>query len=336
MSIRDVAAMAGVSPATVSRVFTRPDSVAAETRRRVIEVAEELRYAPHPVARSLARRRTGNLGIVVPDIANSFSAVITKAVQHEARRDGYALFVAGSEEIAQDEEQWARAMAAQVDGLLLVSPQMPDDALLGLAEITPVVFTNRLLDGIPAVLTDTYEATGHAVEHLHALGHRELVYLAGPDGYSNEVRLRGFRDACGRLGVTASELGPFHARFSAGVRAAALVLATSATGVVAYNDEVAVGVINRLADRGLRVPDDRSVVGFDDTQLAEMVMPRLTTVRIPAAAAGGAGGGVVLRGPRAHPGPHTRGGGGCRGSRIAARRRRGPGVRGPRSSPAPG
>jgi DNA-binding LacI/PurR family transcriptional regulator len=294
MSIRDVAAMAGVSPATVSRVFTRPESVAAATRRRVIEAADELRYAPNPVARSLARGRTGNLGIVVPDIANSFSAVITKSVQHEARRDGYALFVAGSEEIAQDEERWAQAMAAQVDGLLLLSPQMPDDALLALAGIAPVVVTNRLLDGIPAVLTDAYEATGHAVEHLHALGHRELVYLAGPEGYSNEVRLRGFRDSCGRLGIAASELGPFHARFSAGVRAADLVLATSATGVVAYNDEVAVGVINRLADRGIRVPEDISVVGFDDTQLAEMVMPRLTTVRIPAAAAGVAAVGMLL------------------------------------------
>src|SRR3954449_8577089 len=286
MSIRDVAAMAGVSPATVSRVFTRPDSVAAETRRRVIEVAEELRYAPHPVARSLARRRTGNLGIVVPDIANSFSAVVTKAVQHEARRDGYALFVAGSEENAPDEEQWARAMAAQVDGLVLVSPQMPDESLLQLAEITPVVVTNRLIDGIPAVLTDTYEATGHAVEHLHALGHRSLVYLAGPDGYSNDARARGFRDTCNRLGITATELGPFHARFSEGVRAGDLVLATSATAVVAYNDEVAVGVLNRLADRGVRVPDDVSIVGFDDTHLAGMVTPRLTTVRIPAAAAG--------------------------------------------------
>jgi LacI family transcriptional regulator/LacI family repressor for deo operon, udp, cdd, tsx, nupC, and nupG len=294
MSIRDVAAMAGVSPATVSRVFTRPQSVAADTRRRVIEAADELRYAPNPVARSLARGRTGNLGIVVPDIANSFSAVITKAVQREARRDGYALFVAGSEEIAQDEERWARAMAAQVDGLLLLSPQMDDDALLALAGSTPVVVTNRLLDGIPAVLTDAYEATGHAVEHLHALGHRRLVYLAGPEGYSNEVRLRGFRDACGRLGIAASELGPFHARFSAGVRAADLVLATSATGIVAYNDEVAVGVINRLADRGVRVPEDRSVVGFDDTQLAEMVLPRLTTVRIPAAAAGAAAVGLLL------------------------------------------
>src|SRR4051812_45707617 len=155
MSIRDVAAQAGVSPATVSRVFTRPDTVAEDTRRRVIAVADELSYAPNHVARSLARGRTGSIGVVVNDIANSYSAVITKAVQQEARRDGYALFVAGSEEIAQDEEQWARAMAAQVDGLLLVSPQMPDDALLGLAEITPVVFTNRLLDGIPPRPTDT-------------------------------------------------------------------------------------------------------------------------------------------------------------------------------------
>jgi DNA-binding LacI/PurR family transcriptional regulator len=294
MSIRDVAAQAGVSPATVSRVFTRPDSVAADTRRRVIAVADELGYSPHPVARSLARGRTGSIGIVVPDIANSFSAVITKAVQQEARRDGYTLFVAESDEIARDEERWARALAAQVDGLLVASPQMPDDALLALAAMTPMVMTNRLLDGIPAVLTDAYEATGHAVEHLYALGHRELVYLAGPDGYSNEVRVRGFRDTCGRLGIAASELGPFSARFSAGLRAGDLVLATSATGVVAFNDEIAVGVINRLADRGVRVPRDMSVVGHDDTQLAEMVMPRLTTVRIPAAAAGAAAVGMLL------------------------------------------
>jgi DNA-binding LacI/PurR family transcriptional regulator len=294
MSIREVATRAGVSPATVSRVFTRPDTVAEDTRNRVMAVAEELSYAAHPVARSLARGKTGNLGIIVPDIANSFSAVITKAVQQEARRDGYTLFVAGSDEVVQDEERWARAMAAQVDGLLLVSPQMSDEALLALAEITPVVVTNRVRDGIPAVFTDAYEASMHAVEHLHALGHRHVVYLAGPDGYSNDVRLRGFRDACTRLGIAAERLGPFHARFSAGVLAADLVLATAATGVVAYNDEVAVGVLNRLADRGVRVPGDVSVVGFDDTLLAEMVTPRLTTVRIPAAAAGTAAVGMLL------------------------------------------
>jgi LacI family transcriptional regulator/LacI family repressor for deo operon, udp, cdd, tsx, nupC, and nupG len=163
---------------------------------------------------------------------------------------------------------------------------MSDDALLALAGVTPVVVLNRLLDGIPAVLTNAYEATGHAVEHLHALGHRTAVYLAGPDGYANDVRLRGFRDACSQLGVEGSELGPFAARFQDGVRAADLVLATTMTAVVAYNDEIAAGVVNRLADRGIDVPDDISVVGFDDTGLAEMVTPRLTTVRIPATTAG--------------------------------------------------
>src|SRR3954447_2556268 len=138
MSIRAVAARAGVSPATVSRVFTRPDTVALDTRRRVLAVADELHYTPHPVARSLARGRTGNLGIVVPDIANSFSAVVTKAVQQEAARDGYALFVSGSDELARDEEQWAQAMAPQVDGLMLVSPLMSDEALCALAP-TPLV-----------------------------------------------------------------------------------------------------------------------------------------------------------------------------------------------------
>ena len=133
-------------------------------------------------------------------------------------------------------------MAAQVDGLLLVSPLMSDAALRELAEMTPLVVINRLLDGIPAVLTDAYEATGHAVEHLHALGHRRIVYLAGPDGYSNDVRLRGLprglrpaRDR-GRSSWAPSMPGSRPAcapptSFSPRRRPA----------VVAYNDEVAVG-----------------------------------------------------------------------------------------------
>lgn len=285
MSIREVAARAGVSAATVSRVFTQPDAVAVGTRLRVIAVAEEMRYTPHPVARSLARRQTGTIGIVVPDIANAFSAVITKAVQEEVRLVGSALFVSGSDERADDEERWAGALAPQVDGLLLVSPMMPDDALRDLDASVPLVVTDRLVDGIAAAVTDAAEAVGHAIEHLHALGHRRIVYLAGPAGsYSNEGRLRGYREASARLGMDAAELGPFNARFSAGVRAADLVLAGGATAVLAYNDEVAVGVVNRLYDRGVRVPDDLSVVGVDDTALAEMVTPRLTTIRLPARA----------------------------------------------------
>ena len=173
-----------------------------------------------------------------------------------------------------------------MDGLLLASPHASDACLRELAELVPVVVTNRLVDDVPAVLTESAEATGHAVEHLHALGHRDIAYLAGPDGYSNTRRTDGLRAACDRLGLRPVVLGPFPARFSSGVRAADLVLAAGATAVVAFNDDIAAGLVNRFADRGVRVPDEVSVVGHDDTALAEMVTPRLTTVHIPAGVAG--------------------------------------------------
>ena len=295
MTIRDVATRAGVSPATVSRVFSQPETVAPGTRQRVLTAAEELRYAPNPVARSLARRRTGNLGIVVPDIANSFSAMIIKAAQQEARHAEYALFVTASEELVDDEERQARALAPQVDGLLLTSPLASDACLRELADIVPVVVTNRILDDVPAVLTASAQATGHAVEHLHALGHRKVAYLAGPDGYSNDSRTSGLKAACARLGLEPVVLGPFPARFSSGVRAADLVLAAGVTAVVAFNDDIAAGLLTRFADRGVRVPEHISVVGHDDTALAEMVTPRLTTVHIPAAAAGATATQLLIR-----------------------------------------
>lgn len=306
MSIREVAARAGVSAATVSRVFTQPEAVAQGTRRRVLEIADELNYTPHPVARSLARGSTGNLGIVVPDLANPYSAMIAKVAQQEARAHGYALFVAGTDELAHDEEQWARAMVPQVDGLLLASPAMPDPALRALAQLGPLVLLNRPLPGIPAVLTDALEGAEQAVAHLHALGHRRLCYLVGPDSYSNDRRRDGYRAACARLDVEPVELGPFRARFAAGVQAADQLIAARVTGVLAFNDDIAVGVVNRLADRGLRVPDDMSVIGVDDTMLAAMVTPRLTTVRLPVAAAGEAATRLLLellRGRKLPPEP---------------------------------
>jgi LacI family transcriptional regulator/LacI family repressor for deo operon, udp, cdd, tsx, nupC, and nupG len=285
-TIRDVASRAGVSPATVSRVFTRPDAVTLPTRQRVLAAAEELRYTPHPVARSLARGRTGNIGLVVPDIAVAFSAVVVKAVAQRARQDDHALFVADSDDRAADEVRLARAMAPQVDGLLLLSPLMADDDLRDLAAAVPLVAVNRQLAGVPAVLMTSDTAAAHAVEHLHALGHRKLAYLAGPDNWSNAARQAAFTRSCARLGVPGEVLGPFDPTFSAGIRAADLVLAGPTTGVLAYNDDVAVGVLSRLADRGVAVPGSVSVVGFDDTALASMVTPRLSTVRLPIGAAG--------------------------------------------------
>jgi len=288
VSIREVAARAGVSPATVSRVFTQAATVSAATRQRVEAAAKELAYEPNPVARSLARGRTGNLGIVVPDIANSFASVIAKAVHREARAAGYALFIAGSDRRQDEEYRLARAMAAQVDGLLMMSPRIADERFEQLTAVTPVAVINRVVEGIPAVLIPTADGMRQAVDHLYALGHRHVVYLAGLQSYSNTTRLDGFRAACTRLDLRCEEIDLDDSRFSAGVRAGDLVIASGATAVIAYNDEIAVGVLNRLAHRGVRVPADVSVIGFDDTGLAEMTMPLLTSVRLPATTAGAA------------------------------------------------
>ena len=192
-------------------------------------------------------------------------------------------------------------MAKQVDGLLLLSPTTPDDDLRALAATVPLVVINRELPEVPAVLMPSADGAASAVEHLHALGHRRLAYLAGPDNYSNRIRTAAFTRTCGRLGVDGIVMGPFGPTFGAGVRAADLVLADGATGVLAYNDDVAAGVVSRLTDRGVPVPARLSIVGFDDTALASMITPRLTTVSLPMADAGEVAVGLlvdVLRGRR--------------------------------------
>jgi DNA-binding LacI/PurR family transcriptional regulator len=288
-TISDVAARAGVSRSTVSRVFLQPQVVAEDARQRVLAAAEALGYEPNPVARSLRHGRTGNLGLVVPDIANPFFPPLIKAVQREARRHRMALFVADSDEHTDDELALVRAMAKQVDGLILASPRLEEGDLRQLLEGTPTVVINRRLDGIPAVVTTAQQGLTQAVEHLTALGHGEITYLAGPrEAYSNQDRRQALETACGQHHVELSELGPFEPHFESGVRAGDLVLAHGATAVVAYNDQIALGLLARLSDRGARVGQDVSVVGIDDTWLARMASPALTTVRVPAAAAGAA------------------------------------------------
>lgn len=286
-TIRKVAARAGVSPSTVSRVFGRPEIVAQAARQRVLAAAHELGYQPNPVARSLALGRTGNLGLVVPDIANPFFGPVIKAVQREAQRHGMALFVADSDEHVNDERTQARAMAKQVDGLILASPREPQGQLREILRTTPVVVINRRIDGVPAVLTSPDEGLTQAVDHLVALGHTDALYLAGPQhAYSNGVRRQALQRACRDRHVVLHELGPFEPHFEPGLRAADQVLAGGTQAVIAYNDQIALGLMARLSARGCRVGSDVSVIGIDDAWLARLAHPPLTTVRVPAAAAG--------------------------------------------------
>jgi DNA-binding LacI/PurR family transcriptional regulator len=286
-TIYEVARRAGVSVSTVSRAFRAPSMLRVETRERVREAAEVLGYVPNRAAGGLTTGRTSNLALVVPDMANPFFPLLVKAAQSRARAAQYAMFLVDTDEDAAAEAQAIRAMAKQVDGVILCAPRMSDEHLHGVAQLAPLVLVNRRAGGIPAVTIDMGGGMREAVTHLHALGHLACVYVAGPRAsWSSRQRRKAFRAAARRLGMAAFVLEPFEPRYQAGLQAADRLLAAGATAVIAYNDLVALGIRARLAQRGVVVPDEMSVVGFDDIAMASMASPPLTSVAMPTAAAG--------------------------------------------------
>jgi DNA-binding LacI/PurR family transcriptional regulator len=285
-TVHDVARRAGVSIATVSRVYGHPDAVAAATRERVRAAADALGYAPNTTARALQRGRTGHLGLLVHDLANPFYATIAKAAQLEARRSGLALFCADYGDRPAEELDLAREMARHVDGLLLYSSRPPEQ--LDAAAAGPVVVLDTPVRGTPAVLMSTAVGLDQAVDHLVALGHRALAYVdAAPATMSTSLdRRRNLEASSRRAGLGLTVVGPFPPTFESGVRAADLVVAQGSTALVAFSDQMALGVVRRLTERGVRVGADVSVVGVDDIWIAAQVTPALTTVRMPCAQAG--------------------------------------------------
>ena len=297
-TIHDVAEAAGASISTVSRSFHMPDLVRPQTRERVLEIAARLGYTPNRAARGLITGRTGNLGLIVPDIANPFFPALVKAAQARARSRDYSVFLADTDEDPDAEVQLIRAMAKQVDGVIACSSRMTEGKLREVAALTSLVLVNRRSPGVPSISMDMAGGIRQAIEHLYALGHRSCVYLAGPKpSWSNRQRQKALGIIAEGLGMAVTVLGPFEPGYEAGLRAADQALAERPTAIVAYNDLVALGVLARLADRGVAVPHDVSVIGFDDIQMAAIASPPLTTVSAPTAAVGGAAVDLLL-GPR--------------------------------------
>jgi LacI family transcriptional regulator len=282
VTIKDVARVAGVSAATVTRALSTPDMVRPSTRDRVREAAANLGYHPNKAARGLITGRTGNLGLLVPDLANPFFPSIVKGVQARAHEADYAVFLADTDEDPGAEAGLVRKLAKQVDGLILCSPRMSEAELRALLGETPLVLVNRRIARVPSVLPELLDGMRQAISHLTALGHRRIAYVAGPrSSWANRERVRSLRTVAAAAGVELVELGNVSPQFEGGVAAADQVLAASVTAVIAYNDLVALGLLNRFMARGVAVPGDLSVLGFDDIALAAMVHPSLTTVALP-------------------------------------------------------
>jgi LacI family transcriptional regulator len=295
VTIRDVAQAAGVHVSTVSRTFSAPNMVNADTRERVLAAATALGYQPNQAARALTTGRTYNLGLIVADIANPFFPPLIKAAQAYARERGYHVFVADTDEDPQAEEGLIQTLAKQVDGVVLVSPRLTNQSIERLGRELPFVVVNRRVKGLSAVLMDVGRGAARAVDHLIGLGHRRLALLSGPRGSWTSEQMRKATVAAAADRVELTVIGPNSPTEGGGVQAATAVLRDGATGVIAYNDLVAIGVIEGLAEEGVEVPAGISVVGVDDTVAGRLNRPKLTTVAMPTPAAGRASVDLLLQ-----------------------------------------
>lgn len=282
VTIYDVARAAGVAPSTVSRAFSRPGRVNAQTAERIRGIAAALGYRTSPLARALPATRTRMIALVVADIANPVFAAIVRGAQGAAAERGYVMLLADAQEDDRRERAAIERSLPSVDGVVLASSRMSDSAIRMMSKQKPVVLLNRSIPDVPCVMPDYAHGLRKAATHLSELGHDRITYVAGPAAsWADGMRWRSLREAATELSLTVRRIGPFPPDVEGGARAAAVIAEQPTSAVIAYNDQLAIGVIRGLAGMGVRVPAEVSVIGFDNILAAELVTPGLTTVAAP-------------------------------------------------------
>jgi LacI family transcriptional regulator, repressor for deo operon, udp, cdd, tsx, nupC, and nupG len=307
-TIVDVAGAAGVAPSTVSRAFSRPERVNRHTREHVVAVAHELGYAPNPAAQALESGRTKTIALLVPDITNPYFSGVIKGAERAAAAAGLTLVLGDTQENPAHEADLLRRLGKAVDGFVISAPRLPDEDLRRAAERNAIALVNRATPGIACVVADFDHGTEQIVDHLASYGHESFVFAGGPaESWSGARRWFGLRRAARKRGMTPRRFGPYTPTLAGGPAAADAVLAAGATAVVCHNDVLAIGLMRRLADRGVHVPQDVSVVGFDNIFGADFCNPPLTTLAERTEDAGArAVEALVQQAPQPLPDPPTR------------------------------
>lgn len=290
-TIVDVAARAGVSTATVSRVLSGSAAARPATRERVLAAARDLAYRPSGVARALQRSQTRTIGLLITDIENPFYPQIVRAAEDEAHARGLGLLLCNAADDPGRELAYLDLLLdRRIDGLIVASARAIRRHARQLADVDmPVVLVNAATraGGLSGITADHRRGALMAAEHLLALGHRRIGLVTAPANRAAAARLRraGVADALRAAGMDPGSLlvAEGDERIAGGITATSELLATRQrpTAIVCYNDLTAIGALQAVRAAGLRVPEDVSVVGFDDIELATWTDPGLTTIRQP-------------------------------------------------------
>ena len=292
----DVAKMAGVSGATVSRVFNAPETVNKATKEAVLSAAEELGYHPNAIASNFVKGRSGNIGIIIPQIPNVhifsvyYFSEILSGIGAALEDKGYDLLLFFHNIDEKEADNYLRFFnRGKVDGCILLGTKRNDCGLLTLrdAGFNFCLINNYIVDSaISFIDVDNITGSRQAVKHLISLGHRNIAFLNGPDCFTNSIdRLEGYKYELMENGIEFIGENVLHGNYGrkSGFEAAEelLKLKKRPTAVFCANDRMAAGLVQAFKEKGVNIPEDIAIVGYDDSDIARLVEPAMTSVRVP-------------------------------------------------------
>lgn len=289
--INDVAKQAKVSTATVSRIINGLSGYTEETRQTVVNVIREMGYKPNAIARGLVNKRTHTMGVLLPNISSRLATVLLKGIENRAHHLDYSVVICNTENDGKRTMEYLDVLSEkQVDGIIITSEWLKDaygEALLAMKIPVVLVLTVSYRFQIPYIKVDDKQAAYQATKYLIDKGHKEIGIISGPqkDKLAGLPRIEGYKQALADYRLTISEdriaYGDF--TYKSGRKGIEEVFKRSPdiTAVFAASDEMALGILSYAYKKGIKIPDDLSVIGYDDTQDAEMAIPPLTTVHQP-------------------------------------------------------
>ncbi len=288
-NIRDVARLAGVSSSTVSRIVNNTKPVSLEVRKRVEEAIKETGYKPNPVARSMVLKKTQVIGVLIADISNRYYAEFVRGIENAAFDNGYSIMLCDSNFSKKAETEYLELMRDKMVDGIIVSTRVLGEHFKEFSKNNdvPIVYENRPRDNVYSVAIENEAMSFKAVEYLIQCGHEAIgcIYTAQEDISTGYNRFEGYKHALKKYGLKFNSKTAVMGDFSieSGYQAMNTIIdaETPVTAVFATTDEMAFGAYAALADRGIKIPEDISIVGFDDIDLSKYLRPQLTTIHQP-------------------------------------------------------